>query len=369
MWSGLLIVSIHPRKGKTGVSYQVKWRREDGTQGSRTFPTKKEATVFDAQVTLDDGDARGITTEQRKVTFATVAEIWTGLKDFSHSTNTKRRRNQILRLHVLPELGRMPIRSIKTSHLRTLVASWQRKGLAPYTIRNHIANIRPIFKLAVNDGLIAKDPCQGLELDRPSGRNPVVLDSEQCQVLLGAVSDHYRRTFYTLLATGLRIGELFNLKVGDVDFRTKTLTIRESKTAKGIREIDLSENDLKVLKEQISSLSDSHDHDSVLFQSPNGKTLHYRNVVERVLKTVIKETGLPRFTFHDLRRTHATMLVAAGIDPKVVQQRMGHESIETTLKYYAQPTKQRREEAAHVAVTYLGRTSQINLQIAVPRAD
>jgi integrase len=47
------------------------------------------------------------------------------------------------------------------------------------------------------------------------------------------------------------------------------------------------------------------------------------------------------------------MLVAAGIDPKVVQQRMGHESIETTLKYYAQPTKERREAAAQVAVQYL----------------
>jgi integrase len=346
-------MSIHHRKGKTGVSYQVKWRREDGSQGSRTFRTKREATVFDAQVTLDDGNSRGITIEQRKVTFATVAELWTGLKDFSHSTNTKRRRDQILRLHVLPDLGQMPIRSIKTSHLRTLVASWQRKGLAPYTIRNHIANIRPIFKLAMSDGLIVKDPCQGLELERPSGRNPVVLDSEQCQVLLGAVSDHYRRMFYTLLATGLRIGELFKLKVGDVDFRTKTLTIRESKTAKGVREIDLSENDLEVLKEQISSLQDSDDLNSVLFQSPNGKTLNRTNVAERVLKKVIKETRLPHFTFHDLRRTHATMLVAAGIDPKVVQQRMGHESIETTLKYYAQPTKHRREEAAQVAIRYL----------------
>jgi integrase len=353
MWKGAFIMSIHPRKGKTGVSYQVKWRRENGTQGSQTFRTRREATVFDAQVILDDGDARGITTEQRKVTFAAVAELWTQLKDFSHSTSTKRRRDQILRLHVLPELGHIPIRLIKTSHLRTLVASWQRKGLAPYTIRNHIANIRPIFKLAMNDGLIAKNPCQGLELDRPSGRNPVVLDTEQCRVLLGAVSDHYRRMFYTLLATGLRIGELFKLRVGDVDFRARTLIVRESKTTKGVREIDLSENDLRVLKEQISSLKDSGGPESLLFQSPNGKALHYRNVAERVLKKIIKDTGLPRFTFHDLRCTHATMLVAAGIDPKVVQQRMGHESIETTLKYYAQPTKERQIAAAHVAVSFL----------------
>jgi len=346
-------MSITTRKGKFGNSYQVKWRREDGTQGSKTFHTRKEADHFHAEVTLDQGGVRGLTSKDRKITFAEVASTWTAIKDFRHSPNTKRRRDQILRIHVLPTLGQTPIRSIKTSHLRTLVASWQRKGLAPYTVRNHIANIHPIFKLALNDGLIIKDPCQGLELDRPSGSDRVVLDSEQCQVLLGAVSDHYRRMFYTLLVTGLRIGELFKLKVDDVDFRAKTLTVRESKTTKGVREINLSDNDLTVLKEQISSLTNSNDPESLLFQSPNGKALHYRNVAERVLKKVRKETGLPHFTFHDLRRTHATMLIEAGINPKVVQQRMGHVSIETTLKYYAQATRQGRDEAAQVGVKYI----------------
>ena len=181
------------------------------------------------------------------------------------------------------------------------------------------------------------------------------------------MDDHYRRMFYTLLATGLRISELLGLKVGDVDFRNRTLKVRASKTAKGVREIDLSENDLKVLKEQIASLSDSNDSTGILFRSQKGKALNDRNVTNRVLNKVIRETGLPHFTFHDLRRTHATMLVAAGIDPKVVQLRMGHESIETTLKYYAQPTKERREAAAHVAVNYL--VAEVKSAKPVRRAD
>ncbi|MFM8907005.1 MAG: tyrosine-type recombinase/integrase, partial [Actinomycetota bacterium] len=56
----------------------------------------------------------------------------------------------------------------------------------------------------------------------------------------------------------------------------------------------------------------------------------YRNFAQRVLKKIIKTTGLPAFTFHDLRKTHVTMLVEAGYDPKVIQQRMGHANIETT---------------------------------------
>ena len=72
-----------------------------------------------------------------------------------------------------------------------------------------------------------------------------------------------------------------------------------------------------------------------------------------MLLPVISRSALPRFTFHDLRGTHASMIVAAGLDPKVVEQRMGHESIETTLKYYAQATKERVVATSEVGVAFL----------------
>ncbi len=115
-----------------------------------------------------------------------------------------------------------------------------------------------------------------------------------------------------------------------------------------------SENDIAVLREQIESLDDEKDDpNAILFRSPEGKPLHYRNLAQRVLKKVISDTGLNPFTFHDFRKTHATMLVAAGIDPKVVQDRMGHVDIKTILKYYAQPTKEGKEAATQVAMQYL----------------
>jgi integrase len=347
-------VSIHRRTGKKGVSYQVRYRRESGEQASRTFSTKKEAERFEATLVVDDGDLRGLTREQRKTTFAQYAAKWQRLKEHRHRERTRERRDQILRLHLLPVLGDMPIRSIRPTHLLELVGAWEKNGLSPYTIRNHIAIARPIFGLAIKDGVIQRDPTQDLELPPLPKSKGTVLDQEQCRLLLANVKDAYRRMFYVLLATGLRIGELFALQVGDVDPDRKLLRVRESKTSTGVREIDLSANDVQVLVEQIKSLGrDGEEPRSILFRSPRGKGLQYRNIAERALKKVIADTGLPKFTFHDLRKTHATMLVAAGMDPKVIQQRLGHESIETTLKYYAQPTKERQIAAAHVAVSYL----------------
>jgi len=351
-------MSITTRKGKFGNSYQVKWRRKDGTQGSKTFHTKKDADQFHAKVLLDEGDLRGVTKSREKMTFAEVTQNWLNVRGHRHAPATAKRRDQILRLHVLPHLGHMPIRAIRLSHVREIVASWEREQMTAATIRTHMNYMRPVFKLAIQDDIISKDPTIGLQLPPLRHGKGTILNPEQCRTLLSAAPDGYWRAFHILLATGLRIGEFMDLTVGDVDCARRVLVVKESKTETGKREINLSENDVEVLRQQIGSLGEeSSNPDTILFRSTEGKRLVYRNFSQRVLKKVIIATGLPHFTFHDLRKTHATMLVAAGYDPKVIQQRMGHSNIETTLKFYAQPTKGRLEAAADVAANYLATIS------------
>lgn len=352
-------MSIHKIQGKKGTSWKVR-HRFGGRQFSTNFPTKAAAERFHAELELDRGGIRGLSRDQRNVTFAELADSWTRLKDLEHAPRTKMRRDQILRDHLLPKLGHLPIRSIKNSHFRDLVVGWREKELAPYSIRNHIACARPIFKMAIEDGLITRDPTAGLKIAIAPRRASILLTQNDCQTLLLNVDDAYRTAFYTLLATGVRIGELMSLKVEDVDFANKVLRIRKSKTKCGVRNIALSTNDLNVLRAEIQRWSHlGGGADAPLFRSQRGKPLHYRNMRERVLIPVIRRSALPRFTFHDLRGTHASMLVAAGMDPKVVQQRMGHASIETTLKYYAQATEERRAAASEVAVAFLAVDKQL----------
>jgi integrase len=90
-----------------------------------------------------------------------------------------------------------------------------------------------------------------------------------------------------------------------------------------------------------------------LFSSPEGHEIHYRNFIQRVFKKAAIKADLPNITFHDLRRTHATILIASGASQKVVQERLGHRSISTTLALYTQGTEQGHTDAANATAKYL----------------
>ena len=89
----------------------------------------------------------------------------------------------------------------------------------------------------------------------------------------------------------------------------------------------------------------------MLFRS--GSRLHHSNFRRRVFIPACEKAGLKEVTFHDLRRTHATMLVAEGHDLKVIQERMGHRSISTTLSFYAKATERGQAKAAGTKTRYL----------------
>ncbi len=347
-------MSIHVLTGKRGVRYQVRYRRADGSQGGRTFRRRHDAERFQAEVVLDGTDLWGLSRKERKKTFGEVAQRWCQLQSKDHKPRTVKRRNEILRKHLLPEIGHMPIRAIKNSHLQDLKISLENKQLAPLTIRNIFAIAKPIFGLAIQEELIATNPTKGVKLSNKPQKTGRALEPEECRTLLANLDDHHRRIFYVLLATGLRIGELLDLTVGDLDLQKRSLTVATSKTNSGKREIYLGDHDIAVLREHLRTLGENrHNQGTWLFQSTHGKRLQYRNLVQRVLQPVIKQQGMKPFTLHDLRRTHATMLVAAGNDPKTVQERMGHVDIETTLKYYAKSTEEGKRRAAGAIVQFL----------------
>jgi integrase len=343
-------VSVHKRPTKRGYTYQVRFRLLNGHQASRSFATRREAEAFNGQVRAS---LNGVATNghrAQKITFGEIASLW--VSSSRHRVTTSRRRDGILRNYLLPALGQQPVASIKHSDIRLLVAQWRAKGLSPQTVKNHIGILRPILDLAVRDDYIPRNPAVGLRLETPPTPKRVALTAEQCQLFLATVDDHYRPLFYFAISTGMRASELFSARVGDVDFDLRRIMIPQSKTANGVREILLSENDLLVLQQHMLRHQLSED-DSYLFPSPRGKKIQYRNIAGRVLKTAIVDSGLPSFTFHDLRRTHATMLVEAGVNPKVIQERLGHQTLELTLRLYAQPTRESRERASNVAISYL----------------
>ncbi len=344
---------IFVKQTASGPRYQVRWRREDGTQASKNFRTKRDAIAHKRQVEHDK--ARGALPDDRlaKVRFAELASEVNAAQ--RHVESTVRRREGIMANHLLPAFGSRPVAKISRTEILAEVRKWESQGLAPRTIRNHLNVLRPIMDEAVIRGIILRHPMDSIRPPRAATVKRNVLSPEQCNALLDAVNPEFRFAIQFALATGVRWSEFASMTIRDFDPLHNAVRVARSKTNAGIREIPLDPEDTMMVTRHIAITGRTGaDADSPLFTSPKGKPLHYSNFQRRVFAPACRRAGLNDVTFHDLRRTHATMLVAAGFDAKVVQDRMGHSSISTTLNFYAAATRKGREGAAGALRGYLG---------------
>ena len=359
-------MSIHKINGKTGTRYQVKYLQSNGRQSAKNFRTKKEAQNYEAAIRTAKTKGTWVDTNAAKIKFADYVEVWKATKT-NQRPRTAYRRDNILNKHLLPALGNKPLRAIHRSHLQDLVSKWINDGLAPRTIKHHIRILHPIFQMAVLDDIISKNPTIGVNTPRPRKVERHALNPAECVALVDATPPEYQPLIKIALATGMRYQEIQDLKIRDLDLLRKTLTIRESKTYAGVRSIKLSDEDVCVIAGHLSSIGRTgvNEHEP-LFTSPEGHEIHYRNFIQRVFKKAAMKAGMPDITFHDLRRTHATILIASGVSQKVVQERLGHRSISTTLALYAQGTEQGHLDAARATAKYLKPEDDY---IALNRAD
>jgi integrase len=350
-------MSIHKINGKTGTRYQVKYLQSNGRQSAKNFRTKSEAQNYEAAIRTAKTKGTWVDTNAAKIKFADYVEVWKATKT-NQRPRTAYRRDNILNKHLLPALGNNPLREIHRSHLQDLVSKWINDGLAPRTIKHHIRILHPIFQMAVLDDIIVKNPTIGVNTPRPGKVERHALSPSECVALIDATPTEYQPLIRIALATGMRYQEIQDLKIKDLDLLRKTLTIRQSKTDAGLRTIKLSDYEVGVIAEHLSSNGRTGANESEpLFTSPEGHEIHYRNFIQRVFKKSAMKAELPNITFHDLRRTHATILIASGASQKVVQERLGHRSISTTLALYAQGTEKGHIDAANATQQYLAHMS------------
>ncbi len=157
------------------------------------------------------------------------------------------------------------------------------------------------------------------------------------------------------LSTGMRQGELFGLRWSDIEFDPGCITVRrsldetrgtfmvkETKT-KGARRIDLPPHAVAVLQAHRKAMLAEGHIDAPVFCAPGGNWLRKSNVCRRDFVPAMKRAGVPVIRFHDMRHTHASLLLQAGVNVKVVAERLGHSSPTVTMNTYAHvlPTMQK----------------------------
>lgn len=290
------------------------------------------------------------------------------------SPKTHERYAQIVDHYLIPRFGACPLVKLSPMAIQQVYIDLETKGsfinkergLSPKTR----LDIHRIFKLALKHAvrmrLITFNPADNIKAPRIVRASIDTLTVEQSADLLEAVRN--KPLYWPVLlalATGMRRGEIVALRWKNVDFDNKTIRVVESieQTKAGTRfkspktnrtrAILLPEYAVEELRrhkelqtERLARLNIVHTSETLVCARYDGKLLWPSSLTHEFMKLYKKRPDLPRIRFHDLRHSHATQLLAAGIHPKIAQERLGHSTISTTLDLYSHATDTMQDEAA-----------------------
>lgn len=356
-----------------GTIYQTaagKWRVQvtlpGGRRASKTFPLRRDAQdwLIKANKTIQDG----LPVAASRITLAQFLDSW--LADVViHRVRprTYESYTMIVRVHLKPALGDMKLRSLRPDHIQRLFSEKLATGLSPTTVRYIHAVLRSALNQALRWGFVARNVAT---LTDPPGRRHTemrTLTPDQVRTFLDGASENRLYPLYLLaITTGMRQGELLGLRWSDVDLgegkirithalqtvRGQGMKLSEPKSDAGRRLIKIGPTVAGALREhrihQIEGRLQAGprwiDQDLV-FSTNSGKPISPRNLV-RSFTALLKSLEIPHVRFHDLRHTAATLMLAQGTHPKVVQEMLGHSQISLTLNTYSHVLPTMQEEAA-----------------------
>ncbi|MDZ4684444.1 MAG: tyrosine-type recombinase/integrase [Planctomycetaceae bacterium] len=271
--------------------------------------------------------------------------------DTSIAETTRNRYTAILTKFILPRLGGMKLSAVRVEHVEAFFAGIRDEGASEATVRYVFAVLHRGFQRLIEQRRLTVHPCAALSRPKVDTIPRQSLDREQCEDLLKAAAGHRLEAVFVLaITTGLRAGELFGLQWDDVDLDHGTLTVRHSleeinnhtrlkppKSKAGLRMVRLPQMAIDSLRERwAAAMREDAAGVPFVFCGQTGATVKKSDFRRCVWLPIRKAAGLPdSVRFHDLRHTSASLMMQAGINPKVVQQRLGHSDIGITLRTYS----------------------------------
>src|SRR5437773_2527982 len=229
------------------------------------------------------------------------------------------------------EFGNRPLGQIT----REEIEAWRRERMTtsrPATINRDLSRLRRMFSLAVEWGLLEESPMQGITFLRANNARTRYLSLEECQRLIAnCIAPHIRALVGVALHSGMRLGEILNLRWYDLDFASGFILVRDSKNGES-RHVPMDAT--------LFALFRAYPHrpstDLVFSSSSGGHIVDVRTGFQNACK----RAGVIDLHFHDLRHTFASQFVMSGGDLYILKEILGHKSITMTQRY------------AHLSPTY-----------------
>lgn len=363
------------RKTWTYVLYYYDDHGNRKQKKKRGFKTKKEAT--DALRKLEVQVNEGTYVESKNVLFKQYIEDWLSIKKISLSNSTISLYKRSIKNHISLSLGNIVLSKMKPQHIQKFIIGMHEAGLADASIKRIFNIVNVCLNDAVNLGDLSSNPARKVEKPKVLPKEMAIWTVEQIQHFLESSKNHRLYCiFHLAIMTGLRKGEILGLRWKDVDLEkqvlyvTQTLetdgkTIKKGAKTKGsVRSVTISPSTKEVLlkhKEQQDAekayFASEYDNLDLVICAENGAPYHPRNLT-RTFNTLTKKADLPHIRFHDLRHTHAALMIAQNEPMKLIADRLGHSKITTTMDTYGHLLPNMQHDASNrLDQTLFGKSS------------
>ena len=333
-----------PKTGKWLIQYRyTDWQGNRKKSTKRGFSTKREAEAWLRNFLLVQQADFNMKFEDFLNLY--YADMQTRLRE--HTMRTKK---YIIDLKVLPFFGKLRMNEIKPADIRKWQNKLMQQGYSATYLKTINNQINAIFNYAMRYHDLKSNPCSKAgSIGKSNAEEMNFWTKQEFSQFIDCLMDKHQSyiAFLTLYWTGMRLGELLALTFQDLDFEKRTISISKSyqridrrdvitppKTPKSKRVISIPEFLSIDLQDYTNSLY-GIEADDRLFPFT-------KYFLEHEMQRGIKISGVKRIWLHDLRHSHASLLIEMGFTPLAIAERLGHERIETTMNTYAHlyPNKQ-----------------------------
>lgn len=323
--------------------YRVRYRTPDHRQtDKRGFRTKRDAEAFAASVEVKKLTGEFIPENAGRVTVAELAPAWLARKEQATAPSNYRTIESAWRVHVKPVWGDRRVSEISVVDIEAWVARMVKAKNSPTIVIRAHGVLSGILTDAVKGRRLASNPAKGIEnLPRKTARRHVYLTADDVHRLADEAGEH-RALVLVLGFCGLRWGEAIALRVRDVEFLRRRITVAENAVQIGARHA-VGQTKGKAVRSvpvpqfvlsELSALCTGKTAGDLVF-SGDGKYLPRPKSTNGWFRRAVERAKIQTITPHDLRHSAASLAVSAGVNVLALARMLGHKDPSVTLRVYA----------------------------------
>ena len=331
------------------------------------FRTKKEAQTA-LREAISDFETQGFIQQKSDYTLYEFIDYWQETVASTYlKQSTLELYESIARTHIKEEIGHIKIDKVTPIILQKYFSKKLKNETKIGTVQNIKKVLNNSLKLAVKQGYIKQNPLLSVEIKHtPVKKEKHILTQDEIEIIFEKIKQtKYHIPYFIALHTGMRLGEILGLLWEDIDFEKNRIDINKSSSFTRKDQLSLtttktvsSNRNILMTKQLTNMLIQWKETQEELIRMNKGfqKLSHHfvctdedgealnPKAISRYTSKMAQQLNIP-FKFHDFRHTHATLLLESGVNIKVIQERLGHSNIATTLGIYSHVTKAGEEDA------------------------